>query len=421
MREFDNDGNHMLFGGLRAYDIAERFGTPVYVTDEDILRQNYRRIYGAFAKYMDTQIYYACKANTSLAVLRILEQEGSGADAVSIGEVETCLKAGFPASRILYTGTSVSSAELKAVSDLGVMINIDSLSGLERLAKIRTGIPVSMRITPGVGSGHCDKVITGSTGSKFGIPAEDAADAYGRALELGLRPVGIHAHIGSGGYTSEPFAESVSVLADLANEIKDSHGIGLEFINMGGGMKVPYKPNEQEMDIEELAGSVTDIILNETDVRKIAVEPGRYIVCDTTLLLTRCSDVKHTGTKSYIGVDAGFNTLMRPAFYDSYHHVAIANKFGKACERKYDVVGPICETGDHLAKDRALPAPEEGDVVAVYNCGAYGFSMSSTYNSRPRCREVLINGGEAEIIREAETSEDLWRHQSVPERLSRRN
>ena len=407
----------MIFGGMRAEAIADEFGTPVYVTDENILRESYRNVYDTFSKYIDTKIQYACKANSSLAILKILEQEGSCIDAVSVGEVLTCMKVGFSASRISYTGNNVSDAELKAVSDLGVGITIDSLSELERLAKIRTNIPVSIRITPGIGSGHCGKVVTGSEGSKFGIPLDDVIYAYGRALELGLEPIGIHSHIGSGGKDIEPLIGSVSVLAETANDIKDAHGIDLKIINMGGGIYVPYRPNEEEMDIEELASSVADIILNETSVRSLAVEPGRYVVCDSTILLTRCVDVKRTGTKNYIGVDAGFNTLIRPAFYDSYHYAAIANKFNKACEGKYDIVGPICETGDHLARDRALPAPEEGDLVAIYSCGAYGYAMSNTYNSRPRCREVLVNNGRTELIRDNENFEDLWRYQKIPNRL----
>ena len=417
MREFENKNGQMLFGGIKAYDIAEKFGTPVYVTDEDIVRYNYRKVYNAFAKHMSTRVHYACKANSSLAILKILEQEGSCVDTLSVGEVMTCMKAGFPASRIIYTGTGKSNAELRTVTDLGIMINVDSASELERLAKIRSNIPISIRINPDVGSGECDKVVTGSKGSKFGIPLDMTVETYRRASELGFEPKGIHAHIGSGGKGIGPLIDAVGVLADLTNEIKDELGIDLEFINMGGGIEVPYRPNEQEADVDELASAVCDMILNETSVRTIALEPGRYIVCDSTILLTRCHDVKYTGVKDYISVDAGFNTLIRPAFYGSYHHVAIANKFNKACEGKYDVVGPICETGDFIAKDRALPTPEEGDVIAVYNCGAYAFAMSSTYNSRPRCGEVLVHNKKAELIRDFEKVEDLWRHQTIPKRL----
>ncbi|MFA6805109.1 MAG: diaminopimelate decarboxylase [Candidatus Methanomethylophilaceae archaeon] len=416
MKDYEAKDGTMIFAGLPVTEIADEFGTPAYVTDEQRLRENYRNVYSAFSKYMDTRIHYACKANTNLAILSILNQEGTGIDAVSVGEVMTCLKAGIPADRIMYTGVNVSDAELKAVTDMGVMINVDSRSELERLAKINKKLPISFRITPGVGSGHSDKVITGKKGSKFGIPKNDVIKTYLRAKELGFDIKGIHAHIGSGGQSVEPFMDMMDVLTDTVNELKEN-GIDLEFIDMGGGIGVPYKMNEDEMDLNELAMNVTDIITENTDIETIILEPGRYIVCDSTVLLTRCVDVKDAGVKKYIGVDAGFNTLIRPAMYDSYHYVAIGNKFGKCSTAKYDVAGPICESGDFLAHDRALPDPEEGDVVVIYNAGAYGFSMSSNYNSRPLCSEVLVNDGKAELIRERETVEEQWKHQIVPERL----
>jgi len=422
MRDFDNDGGRMVFGGMHACDIADEFGTPVYVTDESILRENYRRIWEAFNRHMETDIHYACKANTNLAVLRILEQEGSGIDAVSIGEVLTCLRAGYSPDRIIFTGVNVGDQELREVAETGVMINIDSFSEMERLAELCPNASeqkVSIRITPGVGSGHGAKVITGNKGSKFGIPMNEVLNAYIRANDLGFDIRGIHAHIGSGGQTVEPFIDLMQILIDTSNAVSDAIGVGLEFIDMGGGIGVPYKPNEEEMDVEELSMTLTDMIAEESEVSRLIVEPGRYIVCDSTILLTRCVDVKDAGTKKYVGVDAGFNTLVRPAFYDSYHHVAIANKFNRACTGRYDIVGPVCETGDYLAHDRVLPDPEEGDLIAVYDAGAYGFSMSSRYNSRPLCGEVLVNEGRAELIREAENMEDLWRHQIVPGRLER--
>ncbi|MGN1044905.1 MAG: diaminopimelate decarboxylase [Candidatus Methanomethylophilaceae archaeon] len=418
MRDYENDNGTMMFGGMSAVDIADRFGTPVYVTDEQILRQNYRSIYGAFAKYMPTEIHYACKANTNLAILSILNQEGSHIDAVSIGEVLTCLKAGFPAERIMYTGVNVSNSELEQVVATGCRINVDSQSELERLAKITTDVPISFRITPGVSSGHSAKVMTGGKGAKFGIPMDKVIETYARAKDLGFELKGIHAHTGSGGLTVEPFMDVVDVLCETVNDIKSEVGVQLEFLDFGGGVGVPYKPQDPEADLDELAMVLTDTIKEETDIKTVALEPGRYVVCDSTILLTRCVDVKDAGIKKYIGVDAGFNTLIRPAFYDSYHYVAIANKFNKAGVAKYEIVGPICETGDYIAHDRALPEAEEGDVIVVYCGGAYGFSMSSNYNSRPRCAEVLVNNGEAELIREKEDFEDLWRHQIIPARLS---
>lgn len=416
MENYESKGNRMLFAGMYASDIAKEFGTPVYITDEQKLRENYRSIYGAFSEEMNTRINYACKANSSLAILKILEQEGSGIDAVSIGEIETCLKAGFTADRILYTGVNVSNEELKAISDLGVMINIDSESQLERLANIHPGAEISVRINPDVGSGHCDKVITGKKGTKFGIPVDRALNVYARAQDLGFDIRGIHAHIGSGGNDLNPFLDEVEVLVSITNSLSEI-GIELEFIDVGGGIGIPYKLNEEPMDIQELAIEVTDMIKMETGVKTIIVEPGRYIVANTTLLLTKCVDVKDLGSKKFVGVDAGMNTLLRPAMYDSYHHVAIVDKFEKACTARYDIVGPICETSDYLAHNRVLPNPEEGDILAIYDTGAYGFSMSSNYNSRPLCREVLVNDGKAELIREVETIEDLWKHQRIPTRL----
>jgi diaminopimelate decarboxylase len=416
MRDFECKDGVMMIAGKSAVELTQEFGSPIYVCDEARIRENYRNIHDAFSRYMDTRIHYACKANTSLAILRILEQEGAGIDAVSIGEVRTCLKAGFTPDRIMYTGVNVSDKELKEVADLGVMINVDSRCELERLAEIAPQHEISFRITPGVGSGHSDKVITGSKGAKFGIPLNEVIDTYARAKDLGFKIKGIHAHIGSGGQRVEPFLDMMQVIIDLVNEIKEL-GIDLEFIDMGGGIGVPYKPQEDEMDLAQLASEITDMIEQETDIKTLIIEPGRYIVCDAVVLLTRVNDVKDAGTKKYIGCDAGFNTLIRPAFYDSFHYVTIANKFGKACVNRYDVVGPICESGDYMAHDRVLPEPVPGDIVAIYNAGAYGFSMSSNYNSRPLCGEVLVNDGKAELIREPETIEELWRHQRIPERL----
>jgi len=416
MRDFSSEDGVLSFGGMKVTEIAKKFGTPCYVTDEQRLRENYRNVYNAFSQYMDTEIHYACKANTNLAILSILRQEGSGIDAVSIGEVKTCLKAGIPKEKIMYTGVNVSDEELREVVASGVMINLDSVSEMERLAEIKTGLPVSFRVTPGVGSGHGDKVITGNKGAKFGIPKENIVETYLRAQDLGFKPTGIHAHIGSGGQHVEPFIDEASVLAEIVNQLDDA-GIPLNFVDIGGGIGVPYKPNEEEMDLQEMACEVTDVFQQETDVKKIILEPGRYIICDATILLTKCVDVKDAVTKKYIGVDAGFNTLIRPAMYDSFHYIQNASRFGKAGTARYDIAGPTCETGDYLGHDRVLPETHEGDIIAVYNTGAYGFSMSSNYNSRPLCAEVLVNDGDAELIRERETVEEQWRHQIVPGRL----
>jgi diaminopimelate decarboxylase len=417
MRQFESIDNQMVIGGITARDLAERFGTPLYVTDEIALRENFRRIYEAFSNQMPARIHYACKANTNLAILRVLEREGSCIDAVSIWEVESCLMAGFKPDKILFTGVSVSDEEMKALVGRGVTINIDSLSQLRRLSKIGTHNPISIRVNPDVGAGHHDHVVTGSKMAKFGIPKGDLLGTYSEALDLGFRPIGVHAHIGAGVQDVAPFVQVTEVLVSLAKELEDSLGLSLEFLDIGGGIGIPYRPEEKAMDVELLAREVTSRVKSGCSAKSIAVEPGRYIVADTTVLITKVVDVKETPEKRFAGVDAGFNTLIRPSFYGSYHHVAVANKFGMPVEVTYDVVGPICESGDFLAKDRLLPKVAEGDIIAVYDAGAYGFAMSSQYNSRPRCAEVLVKEGSASIIRDRESLEDILRHERMPSRL----
>ena len=417
MRKFENDNGSMKIGGVRAAEIAERYGTPVYVTDENAVRENYRRIRDAFKPHMPVRVLYACKANASLAILRILQQEGSHIDAVSVGEVDVCLRAGFAPQRILYTGVNVSTKELYQVASRGVPINIDSLSELRRLAEMTTDIPISFRMNPGVGAGHHAHVVTGAKTTKFGIPREQIVHAYDEALELGFVPFGLHAHIGAGVQDVGPFSQVTEVLVTIMNEIQDQLSIKLRVLDIGGGIGIPYRPEDKQMDVDLFAKEVCDRIKGKCSAETVAIEPGRYIIADTTILLTSVVDVKETSEKKFAGVDAGFNTLIRPAFYGSYHHVAVANKFERQGEQIYDIVGPICESGDFIAKDRMLPRLEEGDVLAAYDAGAYGFAMSSTYNMRPRCRQVLVKEGSMLLIREAENLDDLLRQERIPARL----
>lgn len=418
MREFQKKKDVMLIGGMSAARIADRFGTPVMVTDESAVRENYRAVHKAFNDRFPTRINYACKANTNLSILRVLEQEGSCIDAVSIGEVESCLQAGFVPERILYTGVSVSEEEMRAVVERNVPINVDSVGQLRRLAKMNPKHPISLRVNPDVGSGHSQKVVTGAKGAKFGIPKEEIISAFSEALDLGFSPRGIHAHTGSGGSDPQVFGRVTEVLVEMFERVRNELGLKLEFLDIGGGLGIPYRPEELRTDLDAVATEVTDK-LKGSAVRTLVLEPGRYIVADTTVLLTKVNDIKSTQLRDYALVDAGFNTLIRPAFYDSYHHVAVANKFGKPTEFKYDISGPICESGDYLAKDRYLPRVEPGDLLCLYDVGAYGFTMSSNYNSRPRCAEVLVLDGKASLIREREEIKDLFRHQKVPERLKK--
>ncbi len=417
MRQFNCRDNHLVIGGVEAIEIVENFGTPVYVSDEEAIRSNFRAIHGAFNRRMPTRIHYACKANSNLAILRILEKEGSYIDAVSIGEVEACLRSGFSPPRILYTGVNVSNKELEAVAQRKVPINIDSFSELDRLGRLTKEIPISFRVNPEVGAGHHQHVVTGAKSTKFGIPKDSIFEAYSHALDAGFRPVGIHAHIGAGVQDPGPFVQVTKVLASIAQQLESKLGLQLQFLDIGGGIGIPYRPEDHPMDLEKLAEEVTAVVRDGTSIKTLALEPGRYIIADTTILLTSVNDVKSTPDKRFVGVDAGFNTLIRPSFYGSYHHAVVANKFLSPAELTYDIVGPICESGDFLAKDRSLPFVEEGDTIALYDAGAYGFSMSSQYNMRPKCAEVLVHNGSMSLIREPESIDDLMRHQRIPTRL----
>jgi diaminopimelate decarboxylase len=419
-----NKKGNLDIGGADALELAREYGTPLYVIDEMRVRDNYQRVHQAFSnEYTDFQIFYAAKANTNLAVMRILEQEGSGIDAVSPGEIYTSLLAGFDPERILFTGNNVTTEELQFALDSGVRMNLDSISMMERLAELpgAEGTKISFRVNPMVGAGHHDHCITGGELSKFGIMENEAVDVYEKAQELGFNPVGIHTHIGSGILDPEPFKLAVQVLMDVAGRVHKDAGVKFEFIDFGGGLGIPYTPDEPLLDIKKFAKEIVALYKDKLyehgmDNPTLCIEPGRYIVGDASYLLARVNTVKQSYRK-FIGVDAGFNTLLRPTMYGSYHHILVANKPEAEPTQNIDVAGNICESGDLFARDRPLPEIKEGDVIAIMNAGAYAFSMSSQYNSRPRPGEVIVREGQGDVIREKETYADLLSKQNLPLRF----
>ncbi len=406
--------------------LADQYQTPLYVIDEDRIKNNYKRLYNAFSShYNDFKMYYACKANTNLSVMRILEKEGSGIDAVSPGEIYTSLLAGFDPSKILYTGNNVTDNELKFAVESGVKINLDSISQLKRLSNIpeAQGMDISFRVNPMVGAGHHDHCITGGPLSKFGIMEEEAVEVYKMAKDLGFNPVGIHTHIGSGILDPEPFKLAVTALMDIAGKVSKYADVKFDFIDFGGGIGIPYTPEESILDINDFGEKITDLYkdkLEEYDLGKptMCIEPGRYIVGDAAVLLTRVNTIKQSYRK-FAGVDAGFNTLLRPTMYGSYHHIVVADKPFAEPVQKIDIAGDVCESGDLFARDRPMPNVEEGDILAILNAGAYSFSMASQYNSRPKPAEILVSKGQSDIIRERETFSDVLAKQNVPMRLLR--
>jgi diaminopimelate decarboxylase len=412
-KNFENRNGQLFIDGVSARSLEEKYGTPLYVTSEQRIRDNYNRLSRALLKnYEKVKIFYAIKANSNLSVLKVLETEGANVDAVSTGEVFLALTCGFTPERILFTGTNVGNEELKFLSDSNVTVNVDSISQLERLLKIEVPKIISFRVNPQIGAGHHDHVITAGKETKFGIWEKDALEAYSMAKKAGVKKFGIHMHIGSGILDSKPFLSALDKLLSIAKRIHDQVGIDFEFIDVGGGIGVPYKPNEKELDLNLHAEKILALFKSKIQHYGLGepyfyVEPGRFIVADSTVLLTGVNTIKTTPYKKFVGVDAGFNTLIRPAMYGSYHHIVVANKMTAVEAEKVDVAGPLCESGDLLAKDRMLPKMEEGDLLAVLNAGAYGFSMSSQYNARPRAAEVMVKDGKSKLIREREDLDAL--------------
>jgi len=409
----------LYFDGFSVNELAEKYDTPLYLISEKRIRDNYDRLYGALVNnYKYVRIYYAAKANTNIDVLRTLHSQGAYLDTVSPGEVFLALSAGFTPDRIMFTGTSVRNDELKMLVDANITINVDSHSELERLLKISVPQILSVRVNPEVGAGHHSHCITAGPESKFGLWEEEVIQAYAIAQRARVGRFGIHMHIGSGILDPEPYVQAVEKLLNIARRVHKEVGIDFEFIDIGGGFGVPYKPDEPEFDLNAFSNKVVDLFkskVKEYGLGKpfLFVEPGRYLVCDAAILLTTVNTVKITPTHKYIGVDAGFNTLVRPAMYGSYHHILVANKLNAPEKETYHIAGPLCESGDLLAKDRLLPEVNEGDLLAILNAGAYGFSMSSQYNSRPRAAEVMIKAGKSVIIREREQLKDLLVNQRV--------
>ena len=409
----------LFFDGFSVKELAEKYDTPLYVLSEKRIRDNYNRLHSMLINnYKYVRVYYAAKANTNLTVLRILLSEGAYIDTVSPGEVFMGLSSGFTPEKILFTGTSVRDDELKFLAGANITVNVDSQSELDRLLKIAVPPVVSVRVNPEVGAGHHSHCITAGPESKFGLMEEEALKAYATAKKARVERFGIHMHIGSGILDVEPYVLALEKLLSIAKRVHEEVDVEFEFIDIGGGLGVPYKPEDKDLDLSEFSSKI--VVPFKSKVKEyglgkpfLCVEPGRYLVCDASILLTSVNTVKVTPTKKFVGVDAGFNTLIRPTMYGSYHPILVANKVAQAEKETYDVVGPICESGDVLAKDRALPKVEEGDLLAVLNAGAYGFSMSSQYSSRPRAAEVMIRQGKDMLVRKREELSDLMSSQRM--------
>ncbi|QSZ66584.1 diaminopimelate decarboxylase [Methanofollis aquaemaris] len=410
------EGGHLYLGGRDIVDLARTYGTPLYVTDLDRIVGNFKRFTSALtAHYPAVQVLFAAKANGNLAVMRALAEQGAGADVFSSGELELALQAGMLPERLLFNGSSKSPGDLALAVEKGVRVSVDSVDELRQLeaaaAEAGKSVEIAFRVNPALEVPTHPKIATGLKTSKFGIPAEEIVGAYAEALACEhIDPVGIHCHIGSQILEVEPFARAAGVMVEVAKEVTDL-GAHLKFLDVGGGLGIPYHHDTDSAPTpEEYAAAVMPVFLQGIRDAGIDpalwVEPGRWLVGDSSILVARVNSVKRAH-RTFVNVDAGFNLLVRPAMYDSYHEVVVANKADQPADGTYTIAGPICETGDLLAQDRDLPAPEAGDLVAVLDAGAYGFAMSSQYNSRPRCAEVAVRGGKHALMRRAENLDDV--------------
>ena len=388
--------------------IADEFGTPLYVYDADKIKEQYNKLTAAF-KNTDTVFFYACKALTNINILKYIKSLGANVDCSSINEVKMALHAGFPVERILYTSNGIAFSEIEEAQNIGVIINIDSLSNLEKFGKkFGHNYPVGIRLRPNIMAGGNLKISTGHEKSKFGIPVEQIDKIISLVDKYKIYINDLHIHTGSEIKDVDVFVKGIEVLFDIIPRFKE-----LQVIDLGGGFKVPYKKGDTETDINLLAQKVDKLFASHPNPGgkhlQVWFEPGKFLVSACGYFITKVNVIKESKDTTFVGVDSGFNHLVRPMFYDAYHRIEnISNPGGDI--KTYSVVGNICET-DTFAWDRKLNEVREGDYLVFYNAGAYGFQMASNYNARFKPAEVLVENGTAKLIRQRDVFEDLLKNQ----------
>lgn len=401
------ENNRYTIGGVDLLNIAEEFGTPVYVYDAEKILSQYNLLKNSFPG-SHVKIKYACKALNNLNVLKLLQRAGSGLDVVSIQEAEIGMKAGFKPSEILFTPNCVSFEEIKAGVELGLTINIDNISILEQFGHTYGNtVPCCIRLNPHIEAGGHSHIQTGHIDSKFGISIYQLRHVLRVIEKENILVEGLHMHTGSDILDSGVFLRGAELLFEAAADFKN-----LRFVDFGSGFKVSYKDGDVTTDVAELGKAITErfhkFCVEYGKQLELWFEPGKFIVSESGVLLVKTNVIKQTTATVFVGVNSGQNHLIRPMFYGSYHHIVnISNPAGT--QRIYTVVGYICET-DTFGWDRKLNEVREGDILAIKNAGAYGYTMSNNYNARYRPAEVLVINGEAKLIRKRETIDDLLRN-----------
>ncbi|MBQ7606653.1 MAG: diaminopimelate decarboxylase [Desulfovibrionaceae bacterium] len=404
-----------FFEGIPPQSLARAFGTPLYVYSERLLRENCR-VLKNLTDIPGFAVNYSVKANANPLLLRIIREEGLVVDAMSPGELAIDLAAGFQPHEILYISNNTRPDEMANAIAHGVLMSVDSLSQLDLYGKLNPGGRVLVRFNPGIGEGHSDKVITAGKKTKFGIAPGDMDSVCALLNQHKLTLVGINQHIGSLFMQPDGYLAACRVLLDIADQLPAPIRKNLSIIDFGGGFGIPYHKRdcEEPLDLARLGKELGQILsewrTKENYTGRFLIEPGRFVMAEACVLLGRVTAIKDNAGIHFSGTDIGFNVLMRPVLYDSYHEIEVyPKKPGPREERLQTITGNICESGDILAKDRTLPALLEGDLIGVLDAGAYGFSMSSNYTQRFRPCEVLIKNGGARCIRHRETEQDLLR------------
>lgn len=387
------------------------YGSPLYVYSRSDVENNWREFDSAFGTYPHL-VCYAVKANSNLAVLNVLAKIGAGFDIVSLGELERVLAAGGDASKCVFSGVAKTEYEIKRGLEAGIRcFNVESSSEMSRIGEVAQSLnmqaPVSVRVNPNVDAKTHPYISTGLKENKFGVDIDDAIELYQLAHNSkSLKVVGLDCHIGSQITDVSPFLDALDKVIELINKLKDN-GIEIAHLDLGGGVGIKYD-DEQTIDISAYINE----IMNRTGNLEIILEPGRAVVGNAGVFITKVEFLKQNSDKSFAIIDGAMNDLLRPAFYNAYHQVLPVNENLNGVDASWDLVGPICETGDFLAKDRKLSL-SQGDYLAIMSAGAYGFTMSSNYNSRPRVAEVMVDGVQHYLIRERETIKDLFKQEYI--------
>ncbi|CAB5499213.1 Diaminopimelate decarboxylase (EC 4.1.1.20) [uncultured Gammaproteobacteria bacterium] len=394
-------------------DLMAVYGSPLYVYSRMDIENNWREFDQAFGDHPHL-VCYAVKANSNLAVLNVLAKLGSGFDIVSIGELERVLVAGGKAGKCVFSGVAKTKIEIERALEVGVRcFNVESASELSRIESVARSVgkqaPISIRVNPNVDAKTHPYISTGLKENKFGVDMSNAIDLYQQAQDSKyLNVQGLDCHIGSQITEVSPFLDALDKVLVLLKQLKDK-GIGITHLDLGGGIGIDYE-GEQTIDIQ----NYIDVMISKVENIEIILEPGRAIVGNAGIFMTKVEFLKQNSEHSFAIVDGAMNDLLRPSFYNAYHQVLPINKNAKGIQAHWDLVGPICETGDFLAKNRALSL-SEGDYLALMSAGAYGFTMSSNYNTRPRVAEVMVSGTNHQLVRQRESVQDLFAQERLYE------